>query len=149
LYSQLRETPVLLIGAFNNRWTLKTTANLRFRFRGPLTSTATYIIEDTQNGSFQGWRVDAQASRSDVTTDYAIIARYRDESTNQIVMIAAGLAGSGTKAAAEFLTDEQSLEALGTGAPVGWQDRNFEAVLASQVTDGMQAQPKIVAKTFW
>jgi hypothetical protein len=148
-YSQLRENPVLLIGAFNNRWTLNRTAALRFRFAG-LEGTDTAIwIEDAQHQDSREWQINSTDPRSKVGKDYALVARFTDNATGQVVMIAAGLAGSGTKAAGEFLTDENGLEQLAVDAPPGWKNKNFEAVVSSQVVDGMQGKPTVVAKVFW
>ena len=81
--------------------------------------------------------------------DYAIAARFTDESTGQVVLVAAGIAGSGTRAAGEFLTDEASLKQLVDGAGVDWARTNFEVVLSSQVVKGMQGKPKVEAEAFW
>jgi hypothetical protein len=148
-YSQLREKPVLLIGAFNNRWTLNRTAALRFRFAGLNSEDKTIWIEDAQHPNSHEWQINSGDPRSKVGKDYGIVARFTDDATGQVVMISAGLAGSGTKAAGEFLTDEKSLEQLAINAPPGWEHKNFEAVVSSQVIDGMQGKPKVVAKVFW
>jgi len=52
---------------------------------------------------------------------YAIAARFTDQSTGQVVLVAAGIAGSGIRAAGEFLTDEASqpvLAVVGNRYPV-------------------------------
>lgn len=149
VYSQLRESSTLLIGALNNRWTMNRTANLRFHFVGMHGSDKTVWIEDRQHPDVRKWAVNSQDPRSKVLNDYAIVARFTDDGTGQVVMIAAGLAGSGTKAAGEFLTEEKSLEQLAVDAPPGWEHKNFEAVISSQVIDGMQGKPTVVAKAFW
>jgi hypothetical protein len=149
VYSQLRENSVLLIGALNNPWTLNRTATLRFRFAGDDGPYKTVWIEDTQHPGSREWKINSQDPRSQVKKDFAIVARFTDDGTGQAVMIAAGLAGSGTKAAGEFLTDENSLEQLGVNAPRDWEHKNFEAVISSQVVDGMQGKPSVVAKVFW
>jgi hypothetical protein len=84
-----------------------------------------------------------------VIKDYAIAARFTDESTGQIVLVAAGIAGSGTRAAGEFLTDEADLKQLADGSGTDWAKKNFEVVLSSQVVNGMQGKPKVEAITFW
>jgi hypothetical protein len=146
--SQLREGPVVLIGALNNDWTLNRTSSLRFHLEdeGP---DRVYWIADTQHPESRAWQVRAQAPRSQVLKDYAIAARFTDESTGQVVLVAAGIAGSGTRAAGEFLTDEASLNQLADTAGVDWGRRNFEVVLSSQVVNGMQGKPKVEAKAFW
>jgi hypothetical protein len=145
--SQLREGPVVLIGLLNNDWTLNRTSSLRFHLEeGP---DRVYWIADTQHPESRAWQVRAQAPKSYVVKDYAIAARFNDESTGQVVLVAAGIAGSGTRAAGEFLTDEASLKQLADGAGVDWGQRNFEVVLSAQVVNGMQGKPKVEAIAFW
>jgi hypothetical protein len=147
--SQLREGPVVLIGALNNDWTLNRTSSLRFHLEGPEGPDRMYWIADTQHPESRAWQVKAQAPRSHVVKDYAIAARYSDESTGQVVLVAAGIAGSGTRAAGEFLTDEASLKQLVDGAGIDRGRTNFEVVLSSQVVNGMQGKPKVEAIAFW
>ena len=143
--SQLREGPVVLIGALNNDWTLNRTSLLRFHLAGPEGADQVYWIADTQHPESRSWQVRARAPRSHVVKDYAMAARFTDESTGQVVLVAAGITGSGTRAAGEFLTDEASLKQLGDGAGRA----NFEVVLSSQVVNGMQGRPRVEAKAFW
>jgi hypothetical protein len=147
--SQLREGPVVLIGALNNDWTLNRTSSLRFHLQGPEGSDQVYWIADTQHPESRAWQVKAKSPRSKVVKDYAIAARFTDESTGQVVLVAAGIAGSGTRAAGEFLTDEADLKQLGDGAGADWAKKNFEVVLSSQVVNGMQGKPRVEAKAFW
>lgn len=147
--SQLREGPVVLIGALNNDWTLNRTSSLRFHLEGPEGPDQAYWIADTQHPESHAWQVKALAPRSQVVKDYAIAARFTDESTSQVVLVAAGIAGSGTRAAGEFLTDEASLKQFADGAGIDWRRTNFEAVLSSQVVNGMQGKPKVEAIAFW
>ena len=147
--SQLREGPVVLIGALNNDWTLNRTSSLRFHLQGPEGPDQVYWIADTQHPESRAWQVSALAPRSQVVKDYAIAARFTDESTGQVVLVAAGIAGSGTRAAGEFLTDEASLKQLADGAGADWAKKNFEVVLSSQVVNGMQGKPTVEAKAFW
>jgi hypothetical protein len=137
--------PVVLIGALNNDWTLNRTSSLRFHLEGPEGPDQVYWIADTQHPESRAWQIRAKAPRSSVVKAYAIAARFTDESTGQVVLVAAGIAGSGTRAAGEFLTDEESLKQLGDGAG----RTNFEVVLSSQVVNGMQGKPKLEAEAFW
>jgi hypothetical protein len=171
--SQLREGPVVLIGALNNDWTLNRTSALRFHFEGlenPNTSqwieggkhfpcggpgqtacptSTVYWIEDSQHPESRAWQVSALAPKSSVVKDYAIAARFTDESTGEVVLVVAGIAGSGTRAAGEFLTNEADLKQLADSAGADWAKRNFEVVLSSQVVNGMQGKPMVEAKAFW
>jgi hypothetical protein len=147
--SHLREGPVVLIGALNNDWTLNRTSTLRFHLVGPEGPNQVYWIADTQHPESRAWQVISLASRSKVVKDYAIAARFTDEATGQVVLVAAGIAGSGTRAAGEFLTDEADLKQLAESAGAEWGRTNFEVVLSSQVVNGMQGKPKVEAKAFW
>jgi hypothetical protein len=147
--SQLREGPVVLIGALNNDWTLNRTSSLRFHLQGPEGPVRVYWIADTQHPESRIWQVRAKAPRSQVVKDFAIAARFTDEATGQVVLVAAGIAGSGTRAAGEFLTDEADLKQLADAAGTDWAKKNFEVVLSSQVVNGMQGKPKVEAKAFW
>ena len=147
--SQLREGPVVLIGALNNGWTLNRTSPLRFHLEGPEGPDQVYWIADTQHPESRAWQVRALAPRSQVLKDYAIAARFTDESTGQVVLVAAGIAGSGTRAAGEFLTDEADLKRLADGSGADWAKKNFEVVLSAQVVNGMQGKPRVEAKAFW
>jgi len=147
--SQLQEGPVILIGALNNDWTLNRTSSLRFHMEGPDGPNQLYWIADRQHPESRVWQVGALARRSNVVKDYAIAARFTDESTGQVVLVAAGIAGSGTRAAGEFLTNEADLKQLADSAGSDWAKKNFEVVLSSQVVNGMQGKPTVEAKTFW
>ena len=147
--SQLREGPVVLIGMLNNDWTQNRTSTLRFHLVGPEGPNRVYWIADTQHPESRTWQVISLAPRSKVVKDYAIAARFIDETTGQVVLVAAGIAGSGTRAAGEFLTDEEDLKQLADGAGADWSKKNFEVVLSSQLVNGIQGKPKVEAKTFW
>jgi hypothetical protein len=147
--SQLREGPVVLIGALNNDWTLNRTSSLRFHFEGLRDPNSVYWIADRQHPESRAWQISAHAQKSDVLKDYAIAARFTDEGTGQVVLVAAGIAGSGTRAAGEFLTDEENLKQLADSTGTDWSKKNFEVVLSSQVVNGIQGKPKVEAKTFW
>jgi len=147
--SQLREGPVILIGALNNDWTLNRTSSLRFHLEGPEGPDRVYWIADTQHPESRAWQISALAPRSKVVRDFAIAARFTDEATGQVVLVAAGIAGSGTRAAGEFLTDDGDLKQLADGAGTDWAKKNFEVVLSSQVVNGMQGKPKVEAVAFW
>jgi hypothetical protein len=147
--SQLREGPVVLIGALNNDWTLNRTSSLRFHLVGPEGPNRIYWIGDAQHPESRAWQVSALAPRSKVVKDYAIAARFTDEATGQVVLVAAGIAGSGTRAAGEFLTNDANLKQLADDAGADWAKKNFEVVLSSQVVNGMQGKPTVEAKAFW
>jgi len=140
--SQLREGPVVLIGALNNDWTLNRTSSLRFHVAGPEGPDQVYWIADAQHPASRSWQVSAIAPWSHVVKDYAIAARFTDESTGQVVLVAAGIAGIGTRAAGEFLTDEADLKQLADGTGADWAKKNFEVILTRKWSTGCKAIPR-------
>jgi hypothetical protein len=84
-----------------------------------------------------------------VTRDYAIIARLHNEQTGQPQMIVAGIGMSGTAAAGEFLGDERRVEELRQRIGPGFKSRDFEAVLSTDVVNGIAGAPTIIAVAVW
>ena len=101
--------PVILIGTFNNLWTLRLLANLRFG----VTNKHEPGIVDTKDPA-RIWRPSWSQGEGhhDRLDDYAIVARYQDKLTQNAVVILAGLEKNGTEAAAEFVTDRRYLDLL-------------------------------------
>jgi hypothetical protein len=147
--ADLRDGPVILIGAFNNDWTLRLTGAERFSFeRDPKTPNISWI-RDQQNPSNMDWRVDFSMPYLNLTADYAIISRVLDPTLDRMVVVAAGIAKFGTIAAGEFLTDPEHLQALLQQAPPNWDRKNFEAVIETKVINGNSGPPRLVATHFW
>ena len=146
-FSDLRSGPAILIGAFDNPWTLRLTGKMRFRFSG--TDEMEGEIVDTRATPNKRWNVDFHIPYSDRTQDYAIVAIAHDETLDQPLLIAAGIGPNGTMTASEFLLNTSNLEALAKRAPANWSGKNVEVVLATQVIQGNSGPPQIVAAEFW
>jgi hypothetical protein len=140
--NDLRHGPVVLVGGLDNQWTLRALAPLRYRFAG--TSEERYWIIDTKKPDIKDWGLDLKVPLSDVQRDYAIIARIHDESTGQVEMIVAGIGMSGTAAAGEFLVDPVQIAELRRRVGAGFRDRDFEAVLSTDVVNGIAGSPRIL-----
>ena len=146
--TDLRQSPTVLIGAYDNSWTLRETANLRFHFANNPEMTH-FWIEDRSDPKNQGWTLDRSQQLNGVYKDYAIIGRYIDPNTDRWVMVAAGIARGGTVAAGEFLVDPRQIEKIAQSGPKDWSRRNLELVLETQVIDGRSGPPRLVASHFW
>jgi hypothetical protein len=138
----LRHGPVVLIGGLDNQWTLRALAPLRYRFEA--TPEERYWIIDTKNPQRNDWGLDLKVPVSDVQRDYAIIARIHDQSTGQVEMIVAGIGMCGTAAAGEFLVDPVQITELRRRVGAGFPDRDFEAVLSTDVVNGIAGSPRIL-----
>ncbi len=146
-FSDLQQGPSVLIGGFNNGWTLRLADTLRFGFeRQPGQPRR---IRDRRNPARTDWSVDFSVPYGQITRDYAIVSRVQDPKTEQTTVIVAGIAQWGTVAAGEFITNPTQIQKLQTSAPKGWERMNMQLVLSTDVIDGVSGPPKIVATQFW
>jgi hypothetical protein len=143
----LQQGPTILIGGLDNAWTLRGLARLRYRFQG--TDQEQYWITDTKNPGSRTWEVDLKTQYPAVKRDYALIARVHDDSTRQVQVIVAGIGMSGTAAAGEFMVDPNRLEELRKRVGPGFKDRDFEAVLGTDVVNGIPGSANILAVVVW
>jgi len=81
--------------------------------------------------------------------DFAVISRVQNPRTRRITITVAGLYGYGTLAAGKFLTDPANLQAMAQRAPAGWQDRNMQIVIRTEVIQEDAGPPVVVATAFW
>lgn len=144
----LRNGPSVIIGAFDNAWTLRMLRPLRFHFANNPEMTMFSIVDAAQHERAR-WVVDR---RQQVATnnylDYAIVARFTDDITGKPTLIAAGIARGGTIAAGEFLTSPALLEEVREQRP-NRQTKNVEVVLSTQIINGEPGTPRIEAVYFW
>ena len=143
----LKNSPAILIGAFNNEWTMRLTKDMRFTFQKDSDSMI-FRIRDSQN-SAANWGVDMSMLSKNQSTDYALVSRVYDPTTQRIVVVVAGVGAVGTVAAGEFLSDPRSMELLARQAPKDWEHKNLEVVLTNEVINGHSGPPRIVATYFW
>ena len=147
-FSDLAASPSVLIGAYDNDWTIRLADQLRFRFEmNP--STKEQWISDQQNpGQRIGDRVFGQ-SLSDTKTVYALISRVRDQSTGQMVMAVAGVSSFGTTVAGDFVSGPACLDDFAKHAPQNWQRENLQVVVGADVVDGSIGPPRVISSYFW
>ena len=145
-FAQLREGPIVLIGAFDNIWTLRVTQPLRFGFES---KDGVALIVDRHSKSKMTWATAWDLPYQKLSRDYAIVARIRDNTTGQPVIIAAGISEEGTEAAGEILYNPVYLNSLLAKAPADWEKKNMEAVIETQVIEGHSGPPDILAVETW
>ena len=145
-YTQLREGPIVLIGAFDNQWTMRLTQDLPFGFR--LDNNQRQIV-DRHSSPERFWTLQWQDSGAKLVADYAIVARIHDATTGQPVIILGGILAEGTEAAGELVSNATFMDAMLAQAPGNWDQLNLEAVLETRVIDGHPGPPKVVALRTW
>jgi hypothetical protein len=148
-FADFRERPVVLVGAFNNEWSLKLTRGLRFSLAMDAAQRMIYIRDREHPEARQWhWGIDrhpeeTERASSKTLHDYALISRTLDSETGHDVIVVGGLYIYGTQAAGEFLADPQ-MTPLPRAALKG-NSRTFQIVLETTVTDGTAGLPRIVA----
>ena len=146
-FSDLQKGPIVLISGFNNQWTMRLTDPLRFHFVH--TSTDDYTIQDRTDPEHRRWGIDTAASFAKMNIDYGIVARFHDPTTEQVVVVAAGIGENGTIAASRMLTDDRSLADLKRNKLLPRPDQSFEAIVETQIIGGKPGPPRIVTSHVW
>ena len=146
--TDLRRSPSVFIGAFDNTWTLRLTSALRFHF-GNDSSMSKLWIEDREHPEKREWLLDRLQQRTEDYKDYAIVARFIPPDTDQYAVVVAGIGRGGTVAAGEFLVDEHRMQEILAHAPQDWQTKNIEIVLETQVIQGRSGPPRVRAIHIW
>jgi hypothetical protein len=145
-FAQLREGPIVLIGGFDNIWTLRVTQKLRFGFES---KNDVAIIVDRKSPKQTSWATAWDLPYQKLSRDYAIVARIHDNTTGQPVIVAAGISEEGTEAAGEILYNPIYLDSLIAKLPANWEQLNMEAVIETQVIEGHPGPPSILAVETW
>jgi hypothetical protein len=143
-FEDLRSSPAVVIGAFNNRWTMQLTSNLHFKFVDE--GNDSIIREDGPSGKRWYSKVD---SNGKATEDYAVVTRLLNSTTGQFVVVVAGIKSYGTQAAGEFVSNPVYLQSGFRTASPGWEGRNMQIVLQTAVTDGLPSPPEVAAIYIW
>jgi hypothetical protein len=145
-FEDLRDGPVVLIGAFNNDWSMRLMGPRRFSFER---DGDTFWIKDAQNPSDRSHAVNYAMPYLKLTEDFALVSRVLDPVTERMVVLAGGLAGYGTAAAGEFLSNPAYMESITAAAPGNWARKNVEVLISTKVINGKSGPPKTVLAHFW
>jgi len=146
--TDLRRSPSVFIGAFDNTWTLRLTSALRFHFAND-PSMSKLWIEDREHPEKREWLLDRLQQKTEDYKDYAIVARFIPPDTDQYAVVVAGIGRGGTVAAGEFLVDERRMQEILALTPQNWQTKNIEIVLETQVIQGRSGPPHVRAIHIW
>ena len=139
-FAELRNSPSLLVGGFNNPMTLELTRNLRFVLK------ARNEIDDTQDRT-RRWVLKTSQDSHD-TEDYAIVTRIA-HSTDAPMLSVAGMGQYGTLAAADFICNPAAISDMARKLPPHWETGNLQLVLHVKVVDFKVAATEVVANYTW
>jgi hypothetical protein len=143
-FDDLRDAPGVIVGAFNNKWTMQLTSHLHFVFAK---ENGQLLIREKAPGG-RVWRRQIGVNEKP-TVDFAIVGRLLDSTTGQFTVAIAGIGPNGTQAASDFVTDPQAMEKGLRNAPTDWPNKNSLIVLETIVTDSVSGPPQVVAAYFW
>jgi hypothetical protein len=138
--------PVVLIGAYNNLWTMRLSETLRFHFQK---DGLVVRIVDANKPDNHDWSIDYAKPYSAALFDYAIVARYVDPTTNGEILIVAGIGAYGTESASDSAASPQTVENLLAGLPGGWRSKNMEMVVRTPIINGEAGPPTLMSATTW
>ncbi len=140
-FAELRGSPTILVGGYNNPTSMEMTKNLRFHLTGH------NEIDDAQKPG-RKWELHASLDSHD-TEDYAILTRTLQQGTDAPVLSVAGMGQYGTEAAAEFITIPTLLAELDKVFGERWQGKNLQLVLHVRIHDFKPGRPEVVAAYSW
>ncbi len=146
--TDLRGKPAVLLGASSNRWTPDLTAHLRFYFEND-PKTGLGRVHDRQNPGKVDWKVVEPPGNRKLQSDFAIISRFRDATTEQMVLVVAGITQLGTQAAGEFLTTPEYFAEAVKRAPRGWNRENVQIVITAKVMENTVGPPQVMDVHVW
>ena len=145
-FAQLREGPSVMIGAFDNPWTMRITQDLPIGFEF---DNHVRKVVDRKSSPRGIWTLQWQVPGKSLARDYAVVARLHDKVTGEPVIILAGILGEGTEAASEVVSNSAYLDEMLEKAPRNWDQLNLEAVIEANVIEGHPGPPTIVAMETW
>jgi hypothetical protein len=139
-FSELSLSPVVLIGARSNAWTMQLANGMRFSIDR---SDQTSVIRDKSTG--KEWRYQSGAP----SIDYVVISRIFESKTGRMIVLAAGLSHYGTQTAGKILTDSVLLQKALQRAPKDWTKRDLQLVFRVEIFGKTAGEPTLEASNFW
>src|SRR5262249_11202591 len=107
------------------------------------------VVRDRQNPDKIEWKVANAWPYWKIPLDYAIVTRVVNATTEQTVVVAAGITHYGTQAAGEFVTNPEYFATALKGAPRDWWRKNMQVVISTKVLAGTIGPPNVMAVLFW
>ena len=149
-FAELQEGSTILIGAFNDTWTMRLSDIGRYGFEHDGTK---YWIVDRQKQGARQWGIDLDIRNSegkpDLHEDFAIVSRVLNQRTGKMLVTVGGLYGFGTQAAGQFLTDPKYLTKFAARLKSGWESKNLQLVIRTEVIEGTPGPPELIASWVW
>lgn len=142
-YMDLKGSPLILIGSFDNYWTRVMNESLPFYFdRG-------FGIRE-RSGAHRRWHNPLKAEMTPrMMDDYALVFRVMDSKAGAPVLAIAGLSTCGTHAVADFVTDPVQMKALSSIPKAALLSKNIELVLHTSLVNCAPTSVQVIASKVW
>jgi len=144
-FGDMRQSATVLIGAFNNSWTMELTGDLPFTFYHYQDRDLT--IHDQANKN-QTW-TPARNADGTISLDYAVVTRVPHSKTGMPLVTIAGITQLGTRAAGDFIADPEQVKKLVATAPKDWAQKNLQFVLQTRIVNNIPTSATVVAVRYW
>ena len=142
-YADMRDSPVVIVGAINTDWATQLTSESHFVFDESREAPA---IRETV-GAKRVWKMESRGA--EITRDYGLITRQLSGKAGQFLVQVAGISHFGTEAASEFLANKKEFTDALHSESINLQKKNFQIVVSTDVTAGRAGPPHIVAVSSW
>jgi hypothetical protein len=151
-YSELRGSPLIMIGSSDLRQQIRDASGRRFRFgREIIDGIAYQYVLDMRNPSDRKWRfpIIRSARLSGPYEEYGIVDRTMVSAAEQAVVSIVGGTEQVTLAAGELLVNPKYLTEAIKNAPLDWDKKNLQLVVRTKIIQGASGPPSVVALHVW
>lgn len=144
-FSDLRKSPAVLIGAYQNRWTVEFMRGMRFTF--DTDAQGKPGVRDNQAGT--RWELPNLRPDGQTNEDYVLITRVLRGASGEFVVIAAGITQYGGHTVGEVLSDARLFDRLLKTASRQWASRNMQLLMKVKVIGKTAGPPELIAIHEW
>jgi hypothetical protein len=151
-YSELRGSPLIMIGSFDWRQQIRNASGRRFRFnRYVVDGTVNQYVEDLRNPADRSWKFPVARSGppSGAYEEYGIITRTMVSAAERVVVSIVGGTEQLTVASGELLVNAKYLAEALKNAPSDWDKKNLQLVVRTKIIQGAPGPPSVVALHTW
>jgi len=127
----------VVVGAFNNRWTMQMTSNLHFAFEE---EDGEPMIREQGPGG-RAWHAKF-GPHGEVMEDFGIVTRLLNSKTGQFVVSTAELWRLVRRLRGSFVSSSGYLEEALHTASADWAKKNLQFVIQTTVTDSVPGPPR-------
>jgi hypothetical protein len=140
-FQDLLDSPAVLLGAWNNYWTVETTKDLPFFY-----DRAARIRE--RGGEGRVWSITFQQGVPP-PEEYLLVTRHFDSKTGSPLISVSGMTTCGTRAAGDFVTDPVQLKKLAGIPRAALEHKNLEILLHATFVDCTPTSMDVLATRYW